>query len=128
MSASHSSDGVSFHSDEPPDLNPQGLTPAQAYQAQFYTNDNSSGFQADRNRYRTSPAPPDRNSLPLPHSNHHQDLPRLGINLDTDDGRLGIDFAGSSGNSSDDGSSELPWVTNERSSLLSYLLHISVPY
>lgn len=40
--------------------------------------------------------------------------PRLGINLEPDDGRLGIDFAGSSGNSSDDGSSELPWARNER--------------
>ncbi|XP_006461808.1 hypothetical protein AGABI2DRAFT_185908 [Agaricus bisporus var. bisporus H97] len=91
---------------EPPDLDPHGLTPAQAYQAQFFADGSPPAPQPDRNRYRSSPASPDRNSLPHP---HHHDLPRLGVNIDTDDGRLGIDFTGSSGNSSDDGSSELPW-------------------
>lgn len=117
LSNSHSPGIIAPQPEEPPDANPQGLTPAQAYQAQVFNNSGSSGSQSDRNRYRTSPAPPDRNSFPQSQngaSHKHQDPPRLGINLDADDGRLGIDFAGSSGNSSDDGSSELPWARNER--------------
>ncbi|KXN92394.1 Rho1 guanine nucleotide exchange factor 1 [Leucoagaricus sp. SymC.cos] len=121
ISNSHSPGIIAPNPDQPPEANPQGLTPAQAYQAQVYNN-SASGPPPEWNRYRTSPTPPDRNSNSFPHSQngspasrppHYQDLPRLGINLDQDDGRLGIDFNGSS-NSSDEGSSELPWARNER--------------
>ncbi|EKM81681.1 hypothetical protein AGABI1DRAFT_36135 [Agaricus bisporus var. burnettii JB137-S8] len=115
LSTAHSSDGIVLHPDEPPDLDPHGLTPAQAYQAQFFADGSPPAPQPDRNRYRSSPASPDRNSLP---HTHHHDLPRLGVNIDTDDGRLGIDFTGSSGNSSDDGSSELPWSTRTMPKML----------
>ncbi|RDB23306.1 Rho1 guanine nucleotide exchange factor 1 [Hypsizygus marmoreus] len=116
--------GVIRH-DEPPNsshesLTHPGLTPAQAYQAQIYMN-SPAGSQTDWNKYQSSPGPSSR-----PHSSHTQngaspfpgDPPRLGVSLDHDDGRLGLDFGMASGNSSDqgtdDGSSELPWARNER--------------
>jgi hypothetical protein len=107
--------------DEPPESHPHGLTPAQAYQAQVFDN-GASGPPPDWNRYRTSPGPPDRqihslpnsqNGTPVSRNQQHQIPPRLGVNLDHDDGRLRIDFGGSNGTSSDDGSSELPWARNE---------------
>ncbi|TFK39883.1 CNH domain-containing protein [Crucibulum laeve] len=92
-----------------------GLTPAQAYQAQVYQN-SPAGIQGDKSMYRASP---DRSSHPQTQNggpSRPHDAPRLGISLEHDDGRLGLDFAGSSGNSSDhgtdEGSSELPWARN----------------
>ncbi|KAG5647488.1 hypothetical protein DXG03_009424 [Asterophora parasitica] len=111
--------GVPALSEEPPDmLQHNGLTPAQAYQAQIYLN-NPSGPNPN-SRIQASPGPssrpPSRVNAP---KTHPGDAPRLGVSLDHDDGRLGLDFgAGSSGNSSDqgtdDGSSELPWARDER--------------
>ncbi|KAF5361828.1 hypothetical protein D9756_002262 [Leucocoprinus leucothites] len=114
ISSSHSPGIIATQPDEPPDPNSHGLTPAQAYQAEIFNN-GAAAPPPEWNRYRTSPAPPDRSPNAQPHS-QLSNPPRLGINLDQDDGRLGIDFAGgNSGNdSSDEGSSELPWARNER--------------
>lgn len=110
--------------EEPPDrsleaFTQSGLTPAQAYQAQVYLN-SPAGPQGDWSRYRTSPAPSDWDSFPQTQDgspSRYQDAPMLGVTLEHDDGRLGIDFAGNSGNSSDpgtdEGSSELPWARKE---------------
>ncbi|KAF5383621.1 hypothetical protein D9615_003552 [Tricholomella constricta] len=94
-----------------------GLTPAQAYQAQIYMN-NPAGPQADRSRHQASPGPSSRPSSGQNGGpSRTGDAPRLGVSLDHDDGRLGLDFGTGSGNSSDqgtdDGSSELPWARNE---------------
>lgn len=126
ISNTHSPGIITPQPDESPELSPQGLTPAQAYQAQarVYMN-NTSPPQPEWNRYRTSPNSADRNSLSPPQNggpNRNLDPPRLGINLEPDDGRLGIDFAGSSGTSSDD-ASELPWAKKEQTGpCLLYLL------
>ncbi|KII85858.1 hypothetical protein PLICRDRAFT_56335 [Plicaturopsis crispa FD-325 SS-3] len=107
--------------EEPPDagleaLTRAGMTPAQAYQAQVYLN-SPAGQQAEwSNRSRPVDAPqassPSRaqyQAIP-----QHADIPRLGVNLEHDDGRLGLDFGGSSPSDqgTDDGSSssELPWA------------------
>ncbi|KAF8637624.1 hypothetical protein AX17_002693 [Amanita inopinata Kibby_2008] len=107
------------HSLEP--LMRQGLTPAQAYQAQFYIND-ATGPQ--RSRYRTSPAPVENayHQSANGSSAYFQDPPRLGIPIEQDGGRLGLDFGGTNGNSSDQGTddetSELPWARREDSASL----------
>ncbi|KAI0339671.1 CNH-domain-containing protein [Trametopsis cervina] len=73
--------------EEPPDpsleaLTQTGLTPAQAYQAQVYAathQHHPSGLHqnsADRHSYAA-------------------DSPRIGLNIETDDGRLGLDFESS---------------------------------
>ncbi len=67
--------------EEPPDpnfeaLTRSGLTPAQAYQAQVYANNPS---------YQNQIHPADRQQ---PSS----ESPRIGLNIDSDDGKLGIDF------------------------------------
>ena len=113
-------------------LTPAGLTPAQAYQAQIFL-ENPAGLQPDWNRYHNAPGPSDRsshNGAPI----HPMDPPRLGVSLDHDDGRLGLDFVGHPGNGSstqpspqdtDEGSSELPWIRAEsagtRSQVTSYI-------
>ncbi|CCM01353.1 uncharacterized protein FIBRA_03403 [Fibroporia radiculosa] len=81
--------------EEPPDagleaLTRAGLTPAQAYQAQVYMND-PMGQQLQ------SPQP--------------AELPRLGVNIETDDGLLGLDFVVDSTPSEPgtEESMELPW-------------------
>lgn len=95
-----------------------GLTPAQAYQAQIYNNSPShSHSPAPAYGPRPSPAPSNRTSnvpgLPA-------ELPRIGISLEHDDGRLGLDFSASSTTGADvdseDSSSELPWARSEPSS------------
>lgn len=111
---------------EPPDrtLEPftrQGLTPAQAYQAQFYQNDTPGST------YTSSPALAEI-------SYHHpsgdaavprQDAPVLSLTLEQDDNRLGIDFTTTNGAGSDqgtdDGSSELPWARKDDSGKSSFL-------
>ncbi|GLB41840.1 putative protein with domain found in Dishevelled, Egl-10, and Pleckstrin [Lyophyllum shimeji] len=95
-----------------------GLTPAQAYQAQIYMN-SSAGPHGDRNRYQSSPDPSSRPpSSSQAGPSRLVDPPRLGVSLEHNDGRLGLDFGAGSGNSSDQGtdedSSELPWARNER--------------
>lgn len=119
--------------DEPPDrghdpFQQPGLTPAQAYQAQIHLN-SPSGSQGDWNRYRSSPGPADRNSHPQSlngGSIRTVDTPRLGVTLEHDDGRLGLDFGPGSGNSSDqgtdEGSSELPWARQERTCEVSHVI------
>ncbi|KAI0682496.1 CNH domain-containing protein [Cytidiella melzeri] len=67
--------------EEPPDpnlaaLTSTGLTPAQAYQAQVYANHPT---------YQHHTPPTDRHALTV-------DSPRVGLDIDEDDGRLGIDF------------------------------------
>lgn len=129
-----SGNGGFGRSEEPPDqlreqLTHPGLTPAQAYQAQIYLN-NPAGPQADWNRYQSSPGPSNH-----PHSSYGHngsparpgDPPRLGVSLDHDDGRLGLDFGAGSSNSSDHGtddSSELPWARNDRPGALNYPFHL----
>ncbi|PPQ91478.1 hypothetical protein CVT25_013735 [Psilocybe cyanescens] len=91
----------------PNDLSPQpGLTPAQAYQAQIYTNGPNPSQSPWDGPSRLSAAPSHRSIAP-PH-----ELPRIGISLEHDDGRLGVDF--SSGDQDDSSSgSELPWARSE---------------
>ncbi|KAF9818250.1 hypothetical protein IEO21_02878 [Rhodonia placenta] len=76
-----------------------GLTPAQAYQAQVYMN---------------SPMGQQQQGLPPPPPSSNPELPILGVNIDTDDGRLGIDFVADGRTPSEAGteesSSELPWA------------------
>ncbi|KAF8074951.1 CNH-domain-containing protein [Lyophyllum atratum] len=114
------SNGAHSRLEEPPDEGPMhnGLTPAQAYQAQIYMN-SPAGSQGDRNRHQSSPGSSSRPSSSLNGGLPRGDAPRIGVSLDHDDGRLGLDFGAGSGNSSDqgtdDGSSELPWARNEQS-------------
>lgn len=90
-----------------------GMTIAQAYQAQIH-NHGSAGT-----KYHFSPGPPDRASYPQSQNGvlgQPVDTPRMGISLEHDDGRLGVNFGGGSANNSgDEGSSELPWAVNEHS-------------
>ncbi|KAF8892134.1 CNH domain-containing protein [Infundibulicybe gibba] len=90
----------------------QGLTPAQAYQAQVYLN-SPAGPQ-----HKRSPGP-DRTSYQQPQNggpSRQSDVPKLGVALQQDDGRLNLDFGGSnSDQGTDEGSSELPWTRPERS-------------
>ncbi|KAF9563907.1 CNH-domain-containing protein [Agrocybe pediades] len=85
-----------------------GLTPAQAYQAQIYMNAPS---PSPAYGPRPSPAPSNRSS------NVPVELPRIGISLEHDDGRLGLDFTSSTGADvdSEESSSELPWARSEPS-------------
>ncbi|KAI0091488.1 CNH domain-containing protein [Irpex rosettiformis] len=67
--------------EEPPDpklesLTRAGLTPAQAYQAQVYANNPS---------YQNQTHPDDRQYLLA-------ESPRIGLNIESEDGRLGLDF------------------------------------
>lgn len=89
-----------------------GLTPAQAYQAQVYMNrpalDHSTPEGQRSHQYPQPPRVPnasERHSAP-------SDLPHLvGVSLESDDGRLGIDFMGNP-TPSEQGAenlSELPW-------------------
>lgn len=98
-----------------------GLTPAQAYQAQTYlngSNGNSNSQGPPRDWSRTSPAPPERRSFPpIQNEGPSPDPPKLGISLEHDDGRLGINFvSGYEDESPDvdqDEGSELPWARAE---------------
>ncbi|KAH9832563.1 CNH-domain-containing protein [Rhodofomes roseus] len=81
--------------EEPPDSSLEaytraGLTPAQAYQAQVYMNGPMN--------YQQSPS-----YLPQPAS---LDVPLLGVNIETDDGRLGIDFVTEAATPSDPGTED----------------------
>ena len=109
-----------------------GLTPAQTYQAQVYMNGpngNSISAVPPRDWPATSPAPPDRRSHPPAQnagSSFLPDPPKLGISLEHDDGRLGIDFI--SGNEDDpldigqdESASELPWARVEHTSTHPFL-------
>ena len=104
---------------EPPDrsLEPftlQGLTPAQAYQAQFYLNGTAGSQQPSRLR-----ASHHRPSADAP--SPQQDFPRLNLTLEHPDSTLGLDFAVPNGTGSDqgtdEGSSELPWARKDDSGM-----------
>lgn len=103
-------------------LTRQGLTPAQAYQAQVNMNRPSihsnppqqlpqrhqslqQPLQQQHNRF-SSHSSPEQSSFPNP-----GDLPRLGVNIDANNGRLDIDFALEESALSDqpEDESELPW-------------------
>jgi RHO1 GDP-GTP exchange protein 1/2 len=123
VSAPHATGVIAPHPDEPPDasleaLTRAGLTPAHAYQAQVYLN-SPAGQQSGWNGLGDIPAAALRpTSLPnngasgqlMPRS--AIDVPTLGVNIDSDSGGLGLDFAGSSPSDldTDEGSSELPWA------------------
>jgi len=89
-----------------------GMTVAQAYQIQIHNHGSAGG------KYQISPDPPDRASYPQSQNGvfgQPVDTPRLGISLEHDDARLGINFGGgSASNSGDEDSSELPWAVHER--------------
>ena len=91
----------------PPQISePSGLTPAQAYQAQVYMN----GPNLSQSSWNGGPRPSPShkpNGIPPP------DLPKIGISLEHDDGRLGIDFTSTPHSSDADSSSELPWANSE---------------
>lgn len=82
-------------------------------------NSNSSG--PPRDWQRISPAPPDRCSQPPTHNGGPfllPEPPKLGISLEHDDGRLGIDFISGNEDDSldvgqDESGSELPWARTE---------------
>ncbi|KAL0953720.1 hypothetical protein HGRIS_004910 [Hohenbuehelia grisea] len=118
-STSHSAGIIAPQPAEPPDpslevLTQNGLTPAQAYQAQVSLN-SPEGPQGDWSRFR--------NSEPPAH-----DIPRLGVNIEPDDGRLGLDFGGNgSDQGTDDGSSELPWARQDATSTASGVPHPQGP-
>ncbi|KAG6902575.1 hypothetical protein C0995_014582 [Termitomyces sp. Mi166 len=62
-----------------------------------------------RNAHTLRPQPPAGPSRPQ----HNGDPPRLGLSLDHNDGRLGLDYTGGPNNPSDqDDESELPWARN----------------
>jgi hypothetical protein len=128
----------SYHSDSPGAPYPgPALTPAQAYQAQVYMNVPTQSPQPQPwNAPRVSPAPSDR-QIPAQRNSHtsgfSSELPKLGISLEHDDGRLGLDFAGPSNSVSndlgtDEGSSELPWAHSEPASMFhSFLVFTHIP-
>ncbi|KAH6916060.1 hypothetical protein BKA70DRAFT_1091725 [Coprinopsis sp. MPI-PUGE-AT-0042] len=113
---------------EPPDAiqassSQPSLTPAQAYQNQVYARHQPSPGplqqQADWNRHRTSPAGQVHRRSSLAHSTARMsEAPRLGISLEQDEGRLGLDFGVNGSGSSDQGTdadSELPYARDDYS-------------
>lgn len=101
-----------------------GLTAAQAYQAQVFMNVPNHNNPPQWNSQRVSPVPSVRH-LQRPRSNLNggsvssNDFPHLGIGLEHDDGRSGLDFVAANTSTSpdfatDDGS-ELPWARSEPS-------------
>lgn len=122
VGAPHTSAVIAPHPNDPIDasleaLTRAGLTPAQAYQAQVYLN-SPAGQQSGWNGLGELPAAALRptslptNGPPTRQTRSAIDVPTLGINLDSDGGGLGLDFAGGSPSDpdTDDGSSELPWA------------------
>ncbi|KAI0272327.1 CNH domain-containing protein [Gloeopeniophorella convolvens] len=132
--------------DDPPDpsleaLTRQGLTPAQAYQAQVYHNNVMTppqGPWGPRPQSSHQPPPPQQQQQPQHQqqqqqrlsaydydpdpryqngaaSRSHTNIPRLGVNIDVDNGRLGLDF-GEESSTSDTDESELPWARSKSSS------------
>lgn len=124
VSSSNTNGIIAPRPEEPPDpalqslMAQQGLTAAQAYQAQVYLN-SPAGPQGDWSRYQSNsnPAVSDRNLYH--HQNggpsHSPDPPSLAVNLDQDDGRLDLNFSGNSGISDrgSDEDSELPWARRD---------------
>ncbi|OCH85211.1 CNH-domain-containing protein [Obba rivulosa] len=108
---------IAPHPPEPPDasleaLTRAGLTPAQAYQTQVYLSSSigqkDSLLYAEQAKIAASNAAPARSDA----------LPRLGVSIDADDGRLGIDFGGDGASEygTEESSSELPWARQQQRS------------
>ncbi|KAG6856225.1 hypothetical protein H0H87_006376, partial [Tephrocybe sp. NHM501043] len=115
-----SSHGASMRPEESPEETHarNGLSAAQAYQAQIYSN----GPQAERNSYQASVPTSSSHNGPIPRPS---DIPRIGVSLDHNDGRLSLDFAalsvGATGPPSDQGTdedSELPWARSDRAGIV----------
>ncbi|KAJ8521220.1 hypothetical protein ONZ45_g2019 [Pleurotus djamor] len=103
-----SNQGIIAPKPEEPLQGSNGLTPAQVYQAQVSLN-SPNGPQGDWSRFRNSQNHSAGSSV--------QDPPRLGLPIEPEDGRLGLDFGQSSNSSdhgTDEGSSELPWIASDR--------------
>jgi RHO1 GDP-GTP exchange protein 1/2 len=114
--------------DDDPDLESlhhQGHPPTHAYQHQTYPNTLITHQQAEWGPH-SPPHPPQhqpsyeydqglryQNGSP---SRSHPNIPHLGLNIDADNGRLGIDFAEES-SPSDTDDSELPWAHRSSPSL-----------
>ncbi|TCD65806.1 RHO1 GDP-GTP exchange protein 2 [Steccherinum ochraceum] len=114
--------------EEPPDpgleaLQRAGLTPAQALQAQYHSSQ-PNGKTSNQVRAVQQQNNYERRSLPV-----QGELPRLGVNIDANGGRLDIDFSESSEagfEGTDDGSTELPWGPQARSKPNSVRSRLSV--
>jgi RHO1 GDP-GTP exchange protein 1/2 len=124
-----------IYPDDPPDpnldsLHHQGHPPTHAYQPQTHPNNAIAHQQAEWGPH-SPPHPPQQqpqaqqaayeydqglhyqNGSP---SRSHPNIPHLGLNIDADNGRLGIDFAEES-SPSDPDDSELPWAHHSSPSL-----------
>ncbi|KAI0060701.1 CNH-domain-containing protein [Artomyces pyxidatus] len=131
MSNPHAQGVLVAQPEESPDaslesLTRAGLTPAQAYQAQVYLNSplgqqNAWATRANGSTFDYDKDPRYHNGGPsYPHPGN---VPRLGVNIDADNGRLGLDFGeGSSPSDTDDGS-ELPWARSAQSVRSSHHSH-----
>ena len=120
--------------DDPPDPNLESLhhqahPPAHAYQHQTYPNTVITHQQAEWGPH--SPPHPSQQQPAYEYdqglhyqngspSRNHPNIPHLGLNIDSDNGRLGIDFAEES-SPSDTDDSELPWAHQSSSSLFLFL-------
>ncbi|KAH9042293.1 CNH-domain-containing protein [Lactarius hengduanensis] len=110
----------------------QSLIPPQAYQAQAYHN---SPVAQQQGPWGPRPPPPPQ-QLQQPQqpqqpayeyehdsryqngaaSRSHTNIPHLGVNIDVDNGRLGLDFDDDESSPSDTDDSELPWANSRSSS------------
>ncbi|KZT27934.1 CNH-domain-containing protein [Neolentinus lepideus HHB14362 ss-1] len=116
-SSSHSRGVIAPQPDEPPDANLEalqraGLTPAQAYQAQVYMY-GPLAQQGNPNRYTYPPAQSD-GTAGVQDGVSPEGIPRIPVTIETDDGRLGIDFADGS---TEESSTELPWARSDRTAV-----------
>ncbi|KAF8493205.1 CNH-domain-containing protein [Russula emetica] len=118
-------------------LHHQGHPPTHAYQPQTYPNNTIAHQQAE-----WGPHSPPHPLQPQPQqaayeydqglhyqngspSRSHPNIPHLGLSIDADNGRLGIDFAEES-SPSDTDDSELPWAHRSTSKLL-HGSHYQIP-
>ena len=121
--------------DDPPDPSLESLhqvhTPPQAYQPRTYPNNTIAHQQVEWGPH-SPPHPPQQQPQAqqaaydydpdfhynVSPSRSHPNIPHLGLNIDADNGRLGIDFAEES-SPSDTDDSELPWAHRSSSYLFS---------
>ena len=135
-----------IYPDDPPDpglesLYHQSLPPTHTYPAQPYPNvithqqpewgphspphpqQQQPQPQAQQPAYEYDQGIHYQNGSP---SHSHPNIPHLGLNIDVDNGRLGIDFAEES-SPSDTDDSELPWAHSPPCSYLSFFEHRLTP-
>ncbi|KAH9072338.1 CNH-domain-containing protein [Lactarius deliciosus] len=108
----------------------QSVIPPQAYQAQAYHN---SPVAQQHGPWGPRPPPPPQQQQQQPQqpayeyehdfryqngaaSPSHTNIPHLGVNIDVDNGRLGLDFDDDESSPSDTDDSELPWANSRSSS------------